>query len=68
VPAGTQTMSWDPALLDRARNDLAAMIGPVAKVIVARAAKRARSIDELYSLITADLSPKDRDRFLSSRL
>jgi serine/threonine-protein kinase len=68
VPPGAQTMTWDPALLERAKTSLAAIIGPLAKVIVSRAAKRARSLDELYSLITADLSPKDRDKFLSSRL
>jgi serine/threonine-protein kinase len=68
VPPGTQTMTFDPAVLDRAKINLAAIIGPVAKVIVARAAKRARTLDELYSLITADLSPKDRDKFLSSSL
>jgi serine/threonine-protein kinase len=68
IPQGTVAMTWDPSVLDRARVDLAAIIGPVAKVIVSRAAKRARSLDELYSLITADLSQKDRDKFLSSRL
>jgi serine/threonine-protein kinase len=67
VPPGSKAGVWDPAMLERARKDLAEIIGPLAKVIVNKAAKQARTLAEFHDLITADLSKKDRERFLASR-
>ena len=67
VPPGSKAGVWDPAMLERARKDLAEIIGPLAKVIVNKAAKQARTLAEFHDLITADLSTKDRERFLASR-
>jgi len=54
---------WDPADLQRISRQLAAHIGPLAKVLVKRAAKRACSPDELYKLLAEHL-PDDSLRSL----
>jgi cell division protein FtsB len=60
--------AWDPAVLERARRDLAVYIGPMAKVIVVRAAERALSMEELYGALAAEIgSPSDRQKFLATR-
>jgi len=59
--------SFDPALLEILRKSLAAYIGPMAKVIVHRAAKIAPSRQALYETLAAEIpSPKDRQAFLKS--
>ena len=56
---------WDPAVLERARKDLAQHIGPMAKVLVDRAAARTQTRAALYQLLAAEIhSPKDREEFL----
>jgi class 3 adenylate cyclase len=63
----TPPPGWDPAMLERARQALALHLGPVARVLVARAAARARTEDELYELLAESItSPKDREAFLRS--
>jgi serine/threonine-protein kinase len=65
TPPGTQ--SFDPALLETVRKNLATFIGPMAKVIVTRAAKTARSRHDLYEKLADEIpSPKDRQTFLRS--
>ena len=44
----TVSKAWDPALLEAARKNLAVFVGPMAKILVNRAAKNARSVKELY--------------------
>lgn len=59
------TQAWEPALLERARQDLAAYIGPMAKVLVERAAAKTQTQAALYQLLAAEIqSPKDREQFL----
>jgi hypothetical protein len=59
---------WDAAQLEKVRQDLAAYIGPMARVILGRAAERASSLEELYQILAAEIgSPGDRERFLASR-
>ncbi len=61
------TQSFDPALLETVRKNLATYIGPMAKVIVTRAAKTARSRQDLYEKLADEIpSPKDRQTFLRS--
>jgi class 3 adenylate cyclase len=61
----TPVSPFDPALLDRAVRALAHHIGPLARVLVSRAARRARSEAELRDLLAAELpSPADRESFL----
>ena len=57
--------SWDPALLETAKRNLAVYIGPMARVIVGRAAEKAHSVQDLYQLLAAEIpSSQDRDKFL----
>lgn len=56
---------WEPAVLERARKDLAAHIGPMAKLLVERAAAKARTRAELYQLLAAEIHPpREREAFL----
>lgn len=58
---------FDPAALDRMTQALAAHIGPIAKVVVERAARTARSVEELQNALAAEISsPADRQRFLAA--
>lgn len=64
----TASRSWDPALLETARKNLAVFVGPMAKVLVNRAAKTARNISELYQALASEIgNPADREKFLRSR-
>jgi serine/threonine protein kinase len=67
APSDTGSKSWDPAVLETARKNLAVYIGPMAKVIVSRAAKIARTTEELYRALANEInSPTDREKFLRS--
>ena len=54
---------WSPELLARVTKELAEHIGPLARVLVQRAAKRACSPDDLYKLLSEHL-PDDSLRAL----
>jgi eukaryotic-like serine/threonine-protein kinase len=59
---------FDPALLDSVSKDLAAFIGPIAKVVVKRAAERCSSVDDLYGAVAVEIdSEKDRSSFLARK-
>ena len=59
---------FDPDGLDRVKRQLAAFIGPVAKVLVDRTAKKAGSWRQLYELLAQEVPPgPERERFLASR-
>ena len=63
----SQAFAFDPLGLERVRKDLAQHIGPMAKVLVDRAAKRSRSWTELYSMLASEVPPgRERERFLAS--
>jgi serine/threonine-protein kinase len=67
MPSPTTGKVFDPALLEMVRKNLAAYIGPMAKVIVNRAAKNARSAQDLYETVAEEIpSPADRQKFLRS--
>jgi serine/threonine-protein kinase len=64
----TASKSWDPAVLENVRKNLAVFVGPMAKFLVSRAAKNARSVAELYQELASEIaSPKDREKFLRSQ-
>ncbi len=75
-PSGTVTvtmasptpapMSFDAATLDRLARALAPYIGPIAKVVVANAARKARSAEELHNALAAEVPAADRQRFLAA--
>lgn len=67
TPTPSQIVNFDPIGLERVRKDLAQHIGPVAKVLVDRAARKYRSWPELYSALANEIPKgKDRDRFLAN--
>jgi serine/threonine-protein kinase len=67
APAATAALkTWEPALLEKLTQLLAPHIGPIAKIVVNRAAKAARSDSELYQALAAEIpSEADRKRFLT---
>jgi serine/threonine-protein kinase len=65
--APTAPVAFDANVLDRLTQALAPYIGPIAKVVVTRAAKSARSAEELQSVLAAEIaSETDRKRFLAA--
>jgi class 3 adenylate cyclase len=62
--ANSAPVPWDPGVLDRARADLAVYMGPMARVIVNRAAARAQTLKQLYDLLASEIpSAGDREKF-----
>ena len=56
-----------PEVLAEATDRLAIHIGPVAKLLVTRAAKQARSTKDLYERLAAHIDdPRDRQRFVAA--
>jgi eukaryotic-like serine/threonine-protein kinase len=65
--SGSQSISFDPLGLERLRKDLAEHIGPMAKILVERAARRAKTWPELYAQLAPEIpAGKRRERFLAS--
>jgi serine/threonine-protein kinase len=64
--SGTALIS--PAIVEATVKDLAVYIGPMAKIIVNRAARKTASPKELYEAVAAEIAaPADRARFLAKR-
>ena len=58
----------DPSVLDSVSNELAAFIGPIAKVVVKLAAERCSSVDDLYSAVAVEIRSKDaRSTFMARK-
>ncbi|MCZ6732901.1 MAG: adenylate/guanylate cyclase domain-containing protein [Gammaproteobacteria bacterium] len=66
APLPAPAITWDPALLKTAEDDLAIYIGPLAKVLVGRAALQATSAQDLYTVL-GNMIPVDdaRTKFLA---
>ncbi len=63
--AGDPSAEWD-ATLRAIEKELAAYIGPLARIVVKRAAAKTTDPDELYSLVAQSLErEEDRDAFLA---
>ena len=68
VPTETGSKVWDPAVLENVRKNLAVYVGPMAKVLVSRAAKNARALEDMYQVLALEISsPADREKFLRSK-
>lgn len=66
-PPDTSSASFDPAALERLAQALAPSIGPIAKVVVTRAARGARSMDEVRNAAAAEIdNERERQRFLEA--
>jgi serine/threonine-protein kinase len=67
VRTPTAPAAFDAAALDRLAQALARFIGPIAKVMVTRAARSARNAEELQTALAAEIpSAADRQSFLSA--
>jgi eukaryotic-like serine/threonine-protein kinase len=65
--ASRAVKSLDAPELERLKKELAVYIGPMARIIVARAAKNSGSLRQLYETVAAEIpSPADREKFLAS--
>lgn len=59
--------SFDPVAIERVTRELAAHIGPIAELVVKRAAKRCHALPELCNLVAQEIeSSTDRARFLAA--
>ncbi len=59
---------FDRSELDRVTRELAAYVGPMARMMVDHAAKKAASWQQLYETLSSEISePKERAKFLGSR-
>jgi len=68
TPPRANVSSFEPKLLDSVSRELAAFIGPIAKVVVKRAADRCSSIEELYASVAGEIdSERDRSQFLAKK-
>jgi hypothetical protein len=66
--SGAKAPALDPQVLDRVKKALAESVGPVAKVIVDKAARKCSSLDELYEMLAGEIAaPADREKFLASK-
>jgi serine/threonine protein kinase len=64
--SSSQPGSFEPATIDRLTQALAPYLGPIAKVLVTRAARRARTANDLQEALAAEIaSEEDRRRFLA---
>jgi len=64
----TDPAGWDPMALEGVRRELAAYVGPVARVLVSRAAKKSQGLRQLYEVLAEEIaSPEDRRKFLARR-
>jgi len=60
-------VSFDPATLDRLAQALTLYLGPIAKVVVNRSARTARSLPDLQNALAGQIpSENDRRRFLAA--
>jgi len=67
VDGGTTGSSIDAQTVDRLSRELAGYLGPIANMIVKRAAQRTASFDDLCATIAREIgSDADRARFLRS--
>lgn len=58
---------WDPAMLEKAKKELAVYIGPIAKFIVDSTASEVQTVKDFYDALCKEIpSSQDRERFLSS--
>jgi hypothetical protein len=63
------TASWEPLVLKAVEDSLAKHIGPVAKIVVARAASQTKDPDKLCHVLADQLSTEqERESFLQSAL
>jgi tRNA A-37 threonylcarbamoyl transferase component Bud32 len=69
APAGEGVAGQNEPILEVIEKQLAAFLGPVARIVVKKAALRARDTEELYALLAENLErEEDRKTFLAGRV
>ena len=59
---------WDVSVLKAVEKELTRIVGPVARVMVKRAARRTRDLESLYQTLADEIAnDRDRGKFLASR-
>jgi serine/threonine protein kinase len=68
-PSGnSKKPTLDPSQLESVSRELAFHIGPIARLVVNRAARQAMNLDELYALVAKEIDAEEsRKRFLATR-
>ncbi|HZS54968.1 MAG TPA: protein kinase [Bryobacteraceae bacterium] len=67
-PSGATAKPFEPADLDRIKKELAAHVGPMARILVERAARKASSVQQLYELLSLEVPEgQERKKFLAGR-
>ncbi len=68
-PVPNEAAQFSDEILKRVENQLASYIGPMAKIIVKKAAKKTNTVESLYQLLAEDISStKERMEFLNKRI
>jgi class 3 adenylate cyclase len=68
APAPQVPARFDPGILRSVERDLARIIGPLAEVLVQRAARQSESLGQLYRLLGKEIpTEEERERFLAGR-
>lgn len=68
-PAKNDDVQFSDETLIRVEKQLASYIGPMAKIIVKKAAKKTNTVESLYRLLAEDISSeKERMEFLNKRI
>ena len=61
-PAPAQRTEWDDTTLSTVERQLARYVGPMARVLVRKAATQTHDVQELYSLLAANIGDRDERR------
>ena len=66
VPPPLDERTWNDEVLSTAENDLARYVGPLAKLLVRKAAAQAHDVGELYTMLATNIGdPGERQRFIA---
>jgi hypothetical protein len=66
APQDERSTRIDPALIQRVTRELAFHIGPIAAIVVRRAAPNSSSVEDLYLKVADEIdSPREREKFLA---
>jgi hypothetical protein len=67
MPAAAGAPVYSPVELDRVGKELATFIGPIAQILVRRAAPASRTLSDLYQTLAREISSASkREQFLAS--
>jgi eukaryotic-like serine/threonine-protein kinase len=65
-PPSLAPKAWDEMVLTTAEKDLARFVGPLAKLLVRRAAAQTTDVGELYTILSTNIGdPQQRQRFVA---